>query len=163
MSHPLVKYLFTAAVSSGALCLDQATKIYIHTQRQGKEPLTVWEGFFNIVYVRNAGGAFGLFGDSHEIIRFILFLFFPIVCVFLIFMLLKESQNRFQTLALAFILGGAAGNYIDRIRLGYVVDFIDWHVKTWHWPTFNIADSFIVVGVSILFYFYLKDWLSAKN
>ena len=163
MSNSLVKYLFTAAVSAGVLCLDQATKILIHTQMQGREPIVFIEGFFNIVYAQNSGGAFGLFGDSHEIIRFILFLFFPIVCVFLIFMLLKETQDRFQVLALAFILGGAAGNYMDRLRLGYVVDFIDWHVKDWHWPTFNVADSFIVSGVSILLFFYIKDWLSAKS
>ena len=163
MSNPLLKYLFTAMVSSAVLCLDQATKIYIHTHIQGEKALTVIKGFFDIVYVRNAGGAFGLFSESHEILRFILFLFFPIVCIFLIFKILQESQNRFQILALAFILGGALGNYMDRLRLGYVVDFIDWYVKDWHWPTFNVADSFIVVGVSILFYFYMKEWIADKK
>ena len=87
------------------------------------EPKIILEGFFNISYVRNSGGAFGLFGESHELIRFILFLLFPLICGFLIFMLLRETQNRFQILALSFILGGAIGNYLDRIRLGYVIDF----------------------------------------
>lgn len=163
MSNPIVKYLFTAVVSAGVLCLDQATKILIHTQMQGQEPLILIEGFFNIVYARNSGGAFGLFGESHEIIRFILFLFFPIICVFLIFMLLKETQNRFQVLALASILGGAAGNYMDRVRLGYVVDFIDWHIRDKHWPTFNVADSFIVMGVCILLFFYIQEWRSSSK
>ena len=129
MSNPIVKYLFTALVGSAVFSLDQASKIYVHTQMRMKDPLVVIEGFFHIAYVQNSGGAFGLFGESHEFVRTILFLFFPLICVGLIFMMLKETSNRFQVLALAFVLGGAAGNYIDRIRLGYVVDFIDWHFK----------------------------------
>lgn len=163
MSNPLVKYLFTAVISGFVLCLDQATKIFIHTQVSLEESITVIEGFFNIVYIRNSGGIFGLFGGSHELIRFILFLFFPLACVVFIFMMLRETQNRFQILALSFILGGAAGNYLDRIRLGYVIDFIDWHAKGWHWPTFNIADSFIVTGVSILSFFYIKQLYFEKS
>ena len=163
MSNPSVKYLFAALVSSWVLCLDQATKIFINTQFKLGESKVLIEGFFNISYVTNSGGAFGLFEGSHEIIRFILFLLFPIICVVLIFMMLGETQDRFQVLALSFILGGAGGNYMDRVRLGYVVDFIDWHVKGWHWPTFNIADSFIVIGVCILLLFYIRDMQSAKN
>ena len=162
MSNPLIKYLFTAVISFCVFFLDQATKFFIHTQISMEESKTVIEGFFNIVYVRNFGGAFGLFGNSHEWVRFILFLFFPLVCVGFIFMMLRETQNRFQILALSFVLGGAAGNYMDRIRLGYVIDFIDWHAKGWHWPTFNIADSFIVTGVSILFFFYVKQMYSKE-
>lgn len=157
MLNPILKYLFVSVVSLGVFCLDQATKILIHTQFRKGEPLVLIEGFFNISYVTNSGGAFGLFGDSHEWIRFILFLFFPIVCVILIFMILRGTQDRLQILALSFVLGGAAGNYLDRIRLGYVVDFIDWHIKTWHWPTFNIADSFIVIGVFILLFLYIRE------
>lgn len=159
MSDPLIKYLFTAVASLCVFCLDQATKIFVHLHIPMTKPKTVIEGFFNIAYVRNPGGAFGLFGESHEILRFILFLLFPLVCVGLIIMMLKETQNRYQILALSFVLGGAAGNYIDRIRLGYVIDFIDWHIKDlWHWPTFNIADTFIVIGVFILLFYYIKLW-----
>ena len=153
MSNPLIKYLFTSVISAWVFCLDQATKTFIHTQISLEESITVIEGFFNIVYVRNSGGAFGLFESSHEIIRFILFLFFPLICVVFIFLMLRETQNRFQVLALSFILGGAAGNYLDRIRLGYVIDFIDWHAKGWHWPTFNIADSFMLIGILIILFF----------
>ena len=157
MSNPMIKYFFVFLTSLWILCLDQATKIFVHTQIQMEEPISLIKGFFDISYIRNAGGAFGLFSESHEWIRFILFLFFPLICVGLIFMMLRETSNRFQILALSFILGGAMGNYIDRIRLGYVIDFIDWYVKDWHWPTFNIADSFIVMGVCILFLFYIKE------
>ena len=163
MSNPLVKYLFVTLVSSWVLCLDQATKIFIHTQFPRQESKTIIKGFFNISYVTNSGGAFGLFNDSQEWVRFVLFLLFPLVCVFLIFKMLKETEDRFQILALSFILGGAFGNYLDRVRLGYVVDFIDWHVKGWHWPTFNLADSFIVLGVAILCFFYFKEYRQSKK
>ena len=163
MSNPVVKYLLAVLVSSWVLCLDQATKIFVHTQVRMEEPIVLIKGFFNIAYVRNSGGAFGLFSESHDIARFILFLFFPLICVVLIIIMLRETQNRFQILALSFVLGGAAGNYVDRLRLGYVVDFIDWYVKGWHWPTFNIADSFIVIGVCILLFFYIKEMRLAKS
>ena len=163
MSNPFVKYLTVVVTAGWVLCLDQATKIFIHTQFPRQESKTIIEGFFNITYVTNSGGAFGLFNDSNEWIRFILFLLFPLVCVYFIFKLLQETGDRFQVLALSFILGGAFGNYLDRVRLGYVVDFIDWHFKDWHWPTFNIADSFIVIGVVILSFFYMKDYQESKK
>ena len=78
-------------------------------------------------------------------------------------MMLRETKQKFQILALSFILGGAAGNYLDRVRLGYVIDFIDWHVKDWHWPTFNVADSFILIGISILAFFYFREARAAKR
>ena len=163
MSNPVLKYLFTTCVSLTVFFLDQATKFIIFNHIRGKEPVTLIDGFFNISYVTNAGGVFGLFGESHEIIRFILFLFFPIVCVFFIFMMLRETNQKFQILALSFILGGAGGNYLDRVRLGYVIDFIDWHIKEWHWPTFNVADSFILTGISILAFFYFQESRAAKR
>lgn len=163
MSNSVLKYVFTFVMGFGILCLDQASKIFIHTQMDLGESHTLISGFFNIAYVQNSGGAFGLFGESPDYIRFILFLLFPIICVALIFIMLKETENRFQVLGLAFILGGASGNYLDRVRLGYVVDFIDWHFQGWHWPTFNIADSFIVMGVGILLFFYLGEMTFIKK
>ena len=163
MSNFFVKYLFVVLTSAWVLCLDQATKIFIHTQFPRQKSKAIIEGFFNITYVTNSGGAFGLGNSVPEWLRVILFLFLPLVCVYLIFKLLQETDNRFQILALSFILGGAFGNLLDRLRLGYVVDFIDWHVKDWHWPTFNIADSFIVLGVAILSFFYIKEHQQNKE
>ena len=142
-------------VASGfVLALDQATKLFVHTKTELGEIITVIPWFFNIRYIRNPGGAFGLFGASSESVRFILFLLFPILCVFFIFLILRKTYNRFEIIALGFILGGAFGNYMDRLKFGAVIDFIDWYVvlgeKEWHWPTFNMADSFIVTGVCIL-------------
>ncbi len=157
------KYFLTATISGFIVSIDQATKLYVHTQIKMGEPVTVIKGFFNINYVRNPGGIFGLFSDSPDFIRYILFLLFPLFCVFLIFTMIRDTKNKLQITALAFILGGAVGNYIDRIRFGYVIDFIDWYVKRFHWPTFNLADSFIVLGVAILSVFFLLEKNPEKN
>ena len=151
------KYFLTSLVASFVVAIDQATKIYIHTQVKMGSPIEVIAGFFNINYVRNPGGAFGLFSESSVFIRYTLFLLFPLICICIIFMMLKDTKNKLQIVSLSFILGGAFGNYIDRIRFGYVIDFIDWYVKDLHWPTFNLADSFIVIGVSILSVFFLFE------
>ena len=154
----LYKYLLCFSISGIGFVLDQITKIYIHTQMMpGEQVIPVIPHFFNIQYVRNQGGAFGLFSDSHPYIRTVLFLLFPLFCVYLIFSLLRETQDKLQITGLGLILGGALGNYVDRLRLGYVVDFIDWYVGDFHWPTFNLADSFIVVGVIILSYLFFLD------
>lgn len=157
MSHSFLKYVFTALSSLSILCLDQATKIFIHTQVPMGHAIIVIKDFFDIAPVRNSGGAFGLFNDSSVNIRFVLFIIFPIICVGLLLSILRQTQHKIQIVALSFILGGAMGNYLDRIRLGYVVDFIDWHIKSWHWPIFNLADTFIVIGVAILVFFYIKE------
>lgn len=155
------KYMLSAAACGMALGLDQASKIFIHTSMELGETWTVIKGFFNIHYIRNPGGAFGLFSAGPEWLRFALFILFPIVCVFVIFLVLRESKSKWETLALGWILGGAFGNYIDRLKLGSVIDFIDWYVSVgggeWHWPTFNMADSFIVLGVGILITLQLRS------
>ena len=151
-----VKYLLSASFSAFVLCLDQATKVYVRARIQEGSPKPIIEGLWDIVYVQNTGGAFGLFAESAPWLRFILFLLFPLICVYLIFSFLKEAKSRWEVLALSLILGGALGNYMDRVRLGYVVDFIDWHFRGWHWPAFNIADASILMGVFATAFFYLK-------
>ena len=151
------KYILSVTIASFIFALDQATKLYVHTQMTRGEPISVINGFFDLNYVRNAGGAFGFLSNSSDIIRYILFLIVPIFCVLILIFMLRDAKNKIQVAALSFILGGAAGNYIDRIRFGYVIDFIDWYVGKWHWPTFNIADSFIVVGVATLAFFFLTE------
>ncbi len=151
------KYFLTAIITGFIIAFDQATKLYVHTQVTMGKPIAVIKGFFNINYVHNSGGAFGLFSESNDFIRYTLFLLFPLICMFLIFVMLRDTKNKLQIVALSFITGGAIGNYMDRIRLGYVIDFIDWYIKDLHWPTFNIADSFIVIGVCILSVFFLLE------
>ncbi|MBC6414802.1 MAG: signal peptidase II [Bdellovibrionales bacterium] len=163
MSNSFLKYFFVTITSFWILCLDQASKIYVHTQMTKEEPKVLIEGFFNISYVTNSGGVFGLFNNGPEGLRIFLFLLIPLACFVFIFLMLRDTKHPFHVIALSFILGGALGNYFDRLRLGYVVDFLDLYIGTWHWPTFNFADSFIVIGVSILSFFYIQEYRIKKN
>lgn len=117
---------------------------------------TVVPGFWNHIYVQNFGAAWGMFSERNESFRRPFFLGVSIVAVivvFGIFMGVKDEQWLLTT-ALALIVGGALGNFIDRVRYGYVVDFIDWYITTGgdekHWPTFNVADIAITIGVALM-------------
>ena len=153
----LYKYLLALCFAGFVLALDQATKIYIHTTMELGETIKIIPHFFNIQYVRNPGGAFGLFSNSSEYVRWILFMVFPLIWIPVIFSIFRDTNDKRQVIALGFIFGGAVGNYVDRLRLGYVIDFIDWYVKSFHWPIFNIADSFIVIGVFTLLVFHFLE------
>lgn len=147
------KYLILLAISGVIITIDQATKIYIHTRFALGESINVVENFFNITYVRNKGAAFGILSDLPDMIRESFFLAMTPVALFIILLLLKSvpKTDKIQILALSGIFGGAIGNYIDRIRFGYVIDFLDAHWYHKHaWPAFNVADSAIVCGVTIL-------------
>lgn len=147
------KYLILLSVAGLVITLDQATKLYIHTHFTLSESLPIIKDFFSFTYVRNPGAAFGLFGTSHETFRTIFFLSIPPIALIVILLILKSvpKEDTVQILALSSIFGGAIGNYIDRLRFQYVIDFIEVHYKNvWSYPAFNIADSAIVVGVSVL-------------
>lgn len=147
------KYLVLIAVSGFIIALDQASKIYVHTHFLLEESLTVIPQFFDLTYVRNPGAAFGLFRDAHPLFRKVFFSSLPpLAVIFIIFILRDTKENeKLQITALSLISGGALGNYVDRLRFGYVIDFIDVHFKRiYTWPAFNIADSAIVIGVGIL-------------
>ena len=148
-----MKYLILMTTSLAITALDQAVKLYIHTHFALGESMNVISGFFSITYVRNAGGAFGIFSSTNSAIRTILFIVFPVIAFFIIFNIIKKIKHKeiIPLIALSFILGGALGNFIDRIHFQYVIDFLDFHTPNgWAFPTFNLADSFIVVGVCIV-------------
>jgi signal peptidase II len=107
---------------------------------------------FNLVLMMNAGTSFGLL-DPHTLLQSHLIIILTILCIlYLIYFFLKLNTICERVLC-AFIIGGAIGNLLDRFFHGAVVDFIDLYYKEWHWPAFNVADSFISIGViSILIY-----------
>ena len=148
------RYLILAAIAGFIVTLDQMTKMYIHTQFSLGESHTIIQNFFDLTYVRNTGAAFGVFRDSNAIFRSIFFLSIPPIAMTLILFMLKSvpDKDSIQILALSGIFGGALGNYVDRLRLGYVVDFLSFHWKDFYtFPAFNVADSSIVIGVFSLF------------
>ncbi|MFH1790655.1 MAG: signal peptidase II [Candidatus Omnitrophota bacterium] len=138
------------------LAADQATK-YMVLSRLDAFPADIWPGVFSITPVFNTGGAFGVFRDFPA-----LFLIVPSAAIALVIVMILRIEYvrrrggaggqrcavgyRADEFSLCLILAGAAGNMIDRVRLGYVVDFLDFKV----WPVFNIADSAITIGMTVL-------------
>lgn len=159
------KYLVLATLTGALIALDQITKLYVHANFGLGESVPVIQGFFHITYVRNIGAAFGMFRDMPEIFRQAFFLTMPPAAMAIILYLMRsvENSDRWQVFALTLIFGGAAGNYIDRLRFGYVIDFLDFHYREWSYPAFNVADSAIVSGVGILMVIMTWRDLAAKK
>lgn len=132
--------------------LDQYTKHLILADWTVGDTVPVIPDFFSLTYVRNRGGAFGLLSDLPEAWRVSFFVVFALATVAaLIWMLRSTPRSDFtQRLAITAVIGGAAGNLYDRVLYGEVVDFLDVYVGDWHWPAFNVADSFISCGVVLL-------------
>lgn len=147
------KYLVLATIAGTMVVLDQLVKIYIHANFSLGESVPVIKDIFHITYVRNTGAAFGIFREMPALFRDAFFLSMPPIAMIIILMMLRsvENHDRWQIFSLSLIFGGAIGNYIDRLRFGYVIDFLDFHWKdVWSYPAFNIADSAIVGGVCLL-------------
>lgn len=151
--------LFTYGIIIAILVLlvDQYTKIMaINYFGDSDYPVkSVWP-FFNFVLVKNYGVSFGMLNELANG-RVIISTLNIIISIILI-ILMKKSQLFYNSLAFALIIGGAFGNIVDRIRLGYVIDFLDFYWQNWHWPAFNVADSAICIGVFLLIFepLYLK-------
>lgn len=133
--------VFFAAAS--ALILDRLTKYIIIKSLSEGQSIKIFPGIFHITLVLNNGIAFGLFKGGRI---FFAAVSFVIISLLLFYIWRNKLQGAPFNLALGLILGGAIGNFIDRIRFGYVVDFLDFRV----WPVFNAADSSITIGALIL-------------
>ncbi len=142
-------FLGTALV---ILVVDQITKIMVVDQLHPHNVLPVIPGFFNLVLVKNRGMAFGIFNRSDSQLSFYFLVSATILAILLLlwFFLWPKGKKKGMSLALGLILGGAFGNLADRIRLGYVIDFLDFFIKNYHWPAFNAADSAVTVGTFLL-------------
>ena len=147
------KYWILAALPSLVLVLDQLTKQLIVNRFHLGESIPVMAGYFSLTYVRNTGAAFGFLATANPAFRIPFFMLVPTLALAVIIQLfrkLPDSDLR-TAVALASVMGGAIGNLIDRVRFGYVVDFLDFHWRYQvHFPAFNVADSAICVGVGLL-------------
>lgn len=148
---PKAKLFWPAFVLSFAA--DMATKLWVDASLTFADRVPVIEGFFYITHVRNPGAAFGLFNTAPAALRLTAFIGITIVAIVMIFSFYRKLApgERLSALSLGLILGGAGGNLVDRIFRGEVVDFL--HFRLWggyQWPDFNLADTFIVVGVALL-------------
>lgn len=160
------KYMILILLSLLVVAIDQISKIYIHTNFELGDTVSVIENYFNITYVRNTGAAFGILSDSQQTFRHVFFLAIPVIAVAVIvfFIYGLPEEELAQIISLSLISGGAIGNYIDRIQYGYVIDFLDVHIKNiYSWPVFNVADSAIVVGVSVLSVLMVLEYFEERK
>jgi signal peptidase II len=137
----------------GIYMADQASKAWaVRTLRFGDERVVV-PGFFQFIYTENPGIAFGQLQEGGSFGRWFFVVLAVIAGLAVLFYFMRTPRNDDRVLgACALLLAGISGNLTDRIRLGYVVDFIVLHAGNYHWPTFNIADASITVGALLLAY-----------
>jgi signal peptidase II len=151
-----MKWKLLAIVAPITLIVDFVTKEWIHNSFQYGESRPVIPGFFDISYVRNMGAAFGMLSKAEPGFREPFFLIVPVlILAFMSYLFHKLPANlKIPAIAYALVIGGAVGNLIDRIRFGFVVDFITLHWQnTYYYPSFNVADAAICVGVALLIFF----------
>jgi len=150
-NYALRKYFFL--IAGLVVLLDRISKWAVAaTLPLGHEPLTVIPGFFHITHVENTGAAFGLFAESTAQWKVAALVSFSLVALIIVTILLWKNSHSVNTMTigLSLILGGAFGNLWDRVVDGHVVDFLDFHIGSYYWPAFNVADSAIVVGAILL-------------
>lgn len=135
------------------MSFDQLTKIWIVEALRTGEVRPLISGFLNLTSTQNSGFAFGLLQKISPSFQEVFSLgipFFALVLIVLIFIKLQDNQMLTST-ALTTILAGAIGNLVDRVRFGYVIDFLDFHLGQWHFPAMNVADLSILSGVVMMF------------
>jgi len=148
------KYLILLSLSGLVISCDQLTKQWVLSHIAFNDSFSVVKNVFSITHSRNVGFAFGVMKQVPTSLQDIFFIGIPLFAMILIVLIfIKLQDNKLVTsIALTTILGGAIGNLIDRIKYGYVVDFLDFFWKEqFHLPPFNIADFSILLGVGILF------------
>jgi signal peptidase II len=147
-----------ALVGAAVLVTDQVTKAIVERAMVLHETIPLLP-VFSLTYVRNTGAAFGVFGAAPAGIRLPLFLLVTVAAAWALISMLRRARpgQRLLVGALGAILGGAAGNFICRVRYGEVIDFLDAHWGALHWPAFNVADSAITVGVLIVLLTSLRE------
>lgn len=140
------KWLALAALIVAA---DQLAK-YAAVQNLGLNHAVAVTPFFNLVLVYNSGAAFSILSDAAGWQRALFIAIALIASAWIVFLLRKYPHQRLFALALSLVLAGAVGNVIDRILIGAVIDFLDFHALGYHWPAFNVADSAITCGAALL-------------
>jgi signal peptidase II len=137
------------ALAALIVAIDQLTKYAVSHALAPGERVTLTP-FFNLVLVHNPGAAFSFLSEQPGWQRGLFIGIALAACVWIVYLLVRHNRERLFTLALTLVLAGAAGNVIDRILIGAVVDFLDFHALGYHWPAFNVADSAISCGAALL-------------
>jgi signal peptidase II len=150
-----VDRLTTTFDRTGDVALSAKVRVFItyrHLEELSRSPYEVWNGYWRMRYGENPGAAFGLFAGAASDLRFPFFTAVTLAAVAFVLGAYRKlrDEQRLQQVALVLVLAGALGNFADRVARRYVIDFIDWGIGDLRWPTFNLADVFLVVGVGLL-------------
>jgi signal peptidase II len=153
----MLKWLGLSAL---ALVLDQASKLAVDGSMQLYQSIPLLPSF-NLTYVHNTGAAFSFLSEAGGWQRWFFAALAAAISIGITFWLTRlQKHETLLAVALSLVLGGAIGNLIDRLAYGYVIDFLDVYVGTWHWPAFNIADSAITIGVGLML---IESFTSSKS
>lgn len=145
-------------LSVAVIIIDLATKYIASHTLSYAQPVEILP-FFNLTLLHNHGAAFSFLSNSETIWQTVIFSAIAIaVSVAIIIWLYRMPKNKnLYAASLALILGGALGNLYDRLIHGFVVDFLDFHIGSYHWPAFNIADSAICIGAALVIYLTITE------
>lgn len=167
------KYKVLVIITPAVFFLDQLTKWLIRTKLAINDAIPVIHGYFDVVHIANKGAAFGAFAEAGSSFRTPFFNIVAIIAVIIIvisFIMLSE-QEKMLAVVFSLVLGGIAGNMLDRVRFGEVTDFLSFHIHDkvadfiafgrdisfkWEWPAFNVADSAITIAMVLLFWGLVK-------
>lgn len=158
-TRPSKRWLGWLSLAALVIVLDQLTKLMVVDAFAYGEGLII-TSFFNLVHVLNHGAAFSFLAGAGGWQRWFFTILAAVISVWLIVMIRRHQSERLQPLAFALILGGAIGNVIDRVRIGAVIDYLDFHAAGVHFPAFNLADSAITLGVILML---LQQLLEARS
>ncbi len=157
MNAPANKFGSALPIALAVLVLDQLSKLAVLASFSLHEVRPVLPGLFNLTYVRNTGAAWGLFSGMNLALAVLALL---ISVLLVVFRARIFPPSRLSPPALGLLLGGILGNFFDRVRYDFVVDFLDFYWRTSHFPSFNVADSAICIGVAL---FCLASFLAPKR
>lgn len=137
----------TIIISIILLCIDQISKLLVVNLLTKTDSITIIKKFFYLTYINNDGAAFSILVGK----RIFLILIAVLVIVMLIRYIKKNNiENKLELVSISLIIGGSLGNLMDRVIRGYVIDFLDFKIFNYNFPIFNLADTFIVIGVFLL-------------
>jgi signal peptidase II len=156
------KFVIFLAILVVGVFLDQITKYLVVRELNIGDQIPVLQGFFNIVLTYNRGAAFGLFANLSLRFAWMFFILSSSLVMGVVAYLWWQTpvDHDLATVGYSLIFSGAVGNLIDRVRLGEVVDFLDFHIKDFHWPAFNVADSLVCIGAGLLLWYIFKEEFS---
>lgn len=161
MNRRIFYFLFILVL----LVADQLTKAVVAQKIPFLSSKSIIPGFLNLTHIRNRGAIFGFFSQSGSQFLYVILTLASLAALALVvfYFFKTPPSERLMIISLSLILAGALGNMIDRMFRGYVIDFMDFYVKKWHWPSFNIADASITIGaLMIIFLFFFRKGLKCS-